>query len=285
MIHNFFKQVTILLLLVLASESAFAQGLLYKVEGNGLKQPSFIFGTMHMICAEDFVMPDELPQALQATKLLYLEMDITDTTMQQTMMSKLIDPAMEENYTMLSQETTEIIDQILVNALNIEFKQLKIMKPIIVSMMLVQASFPCSDIKSFETALVDMAKEQGIPIKALETLDFQLGLFDEVSIEDQLKMLESMAMNHHNAAAEYRMLTDAYTSGNIDKILQITKKDPTFSGFDDLILGDRNEEWLKKLPAIMKQSPSFIAVGAAHLPGDKGILEGLKKMGYKVKPL
>ncbi len=285
MTNHFFKQAVILLLIILSSEAIVAQGLLYKVEGNGLKEPSYIFGTMHMICAEDFIIPDELPMALKTTKSLYLELDLTDTTMQQSMMAKLIDPSMEENYTMLSPEVTEIIDQVLMNSLNVTFNQLKIMKPIIVSMMLVQASFPCSDVESYEMALVDMANEQNIPVKALETLDFQLGLFDSISIEDQLKMLESMALNHHNAAAEYRMLTDAYKSGNLDKINQITQKDPTFSGFNDLILNDRNEAWLNKLPAIMKKSPTFIAVGAAHLSGEKGILEGLKKMGYTVKPI
>lgn len=285
MTTKFFKHAIILFLLTLTSEAIVAQGLLYKVEGNGLKQPSYIFGTMHMICAEDLLIPDELPQALKETKALYLEMDITDTTMQQKMMSKLIDPSMIENYSMLTQEVTEIIDQALMNALNIEFNQLKIMKPMIVSMMLIQASFPCSDVESIEMTLIQMANEQNIPIKALETLEFQLSLFDSISMEDQLKMLESMAMNHHNAASEYRMLADAYKSGNINKINQITQKDPTFSGFDDLILNDRNEEWLKKLPAIMKKSPAFIAVGAAHLPGEKGVLEGLKELGYKVKPL
>lgn len=285
MTTKFFKHAIVFLLLTLVSEVIVAQGLIYKVEGNGLKQPSYIFGTMHMICAEDLLIPDELPQALKETNALYLEMDITDTTMQQKMMSKLIDPSMIENYSMLTQEVTEIIDQVLMNSLNIEFNQLKIMKPMIVSMMLIQASFPCSEVESIEMTLIEMANEQNIPIKALETIEFQLSLFDSISMEDQLKMLESMAMNHHNAASEYRMLADAYKSGNINKINQITQKDPTFSGFDDLILNDRNEEWLKKLPAIMKKSPAFIAVGAAHLPGDKGILEGLKELGYKVKPL
>lgn len=285
MTTKFFKHAIVFLLLTLVSEAIVAQGLIYKVEGNGLKQPSYIFGTMHMICAEDLLIPDELPQALKETNALYLEMDITDTTMQQKMMSKLIDPSMIENYSMLTQEVTEIIDQVLMNSLNIEFNQLKIMKPMIVSMMLIQASFPCSEVESIEMTLIEMANEQNIPIKALETIEFQLSLFDSISMEDQLKMLESMAMNHHNAASEYRMLADAYKSGNINKINQITQKDPTFSGFDDLILNDRNEEWLKKLPAIMKKSPAFIAVGAAHLPGDKGILEGLKELGYKVKPL
>lgn len=285
MTTKFFKHAIILFLLTLISEGIVAQGLLYKVEGNGLKQPSYIFGTMHMICAEDLLIPDELPQALKETKALYLEMDITDTTMQQKMMSKLIDPSMIENYSMLTPEVIEIIDQALMNGLNIEFNQLKIMKPLIVSMMLIQASFPCSDIESVEMTLIEMANEDNIPIKALETLEFQLSLFDSISMEDQLKMLESMAMNHHNAASEYRMLADAYKSGNLNNINKISQKDPTFSGFDDLILNDRNEEWLKKLPAIMKKSPAFIAVGAAHLPGEKGILEGLKELGYKVKPL
>ena len=63
------------------------------------------------------------------------------------------------------------------------------------------------------------------------------------------------------------------------------KEEDDDSAFTEELIFKRNADWLKELPAIMSETPSFIAVGALHLPGEKGVLEGLRKAGYKITPV
>jgi hypothetical protein len=55
--------------------------------------------------------------------------------------------------------------------------------------------------------------------------------------------------------------------------------------YDDLLLKNRNKNWVKQLKEIMKNKSVFVAVGAGHLVGDTGLIRLLKKAGYNVVPL
>lgn len=272
-------------LFVLISSLLSAQSLLFKIEGNGLSQPSYLFGTIHMICASDFFMPDEVSPALDNVKSIYLELDITDTTMMQSMMMKMIDPLMEEYYLGMPTDVIESLNQILNNSMEMGFEQFKMMKPFMLSVLLIQSSINCVEVKSYEEALVEMAADKKLPIRALETLEFQLGLFDSIPLSLQVSMLEEMVLNMGEGVKIFEKMVKAYTLGDLDKLLEIIEKDESMNRFDEIILDDRNADWLEKIPAIIKKSPAFIAVGAGHLPGDRGLLRGLKDMGYVLTPM
>ena len=51
---------------------------------------------------------------------------------------------------------------------------------------------------------------------------------------------------------------------------------------NDRLIYNRNRKWLAEMPMMMKQNPTFFVVGAGHLVGDEGVLEGLRKAGYTV---
>jgi uncharacterized protein len=66
---------------------------------------------------------------------------------------------------------------------------------------------------------------------------------------------------------------------------ELTKEDPTIGGFADILLYDRNANWVRKLQQLMPDNSLVIAVGAGHLPGKKGVLNLLREAGYKVEPV
>jgi len=86
-------------------------------------------------------------------------------------------------------------------------------------------------------------------------------------------------------------LQNAYLSQNIDALYELSIKDmpndpcPSTDEERDALNKDRNVRWLEKLPAIMAEKPSFIAVGCLHLPGEIGLIEGLRDLGYTVEPV
>ena len=65
----------------------------------------------------------------------------------------------------------------------------------------------------------------------------------------------------------------------------LTKDDPDIAGFTDILLYDRNANWAKKLQDIMTDHPVVVAVGAGHLPGEKGVINLLRQLGYTVEPV
>ena len=87
-----------------------------------------------------------------------------------------------------------------------------------------------------------------------------------------------------------KKLTNAYMKQDLAEMLRISEErkgnlcDPT-PDEEEALIYKRNKAWAEKLPAIMKTAPTFVAVGALHLAGDKGLLNLLKKQGYTVEPV
>ncbi len=55
--------------------------------------------------------------------------------------------------------------------------------------------------------------------------------------------------------------------------------------YEDILLTNRNKSWISQLKNIMRKESVFVAVGAGHLVGEKGLINSLRKAGYKVEPL
>ena len=87
-----------------------------------------------------------------------------------------------------------------------------------------------------------------------------------------------------------KKLTNAYMKQDLNEMLRINEErvgnqcDPSPSE-EDAMIYNRNKAWAEKLPAIMKAAPTFVAVGALHLLGEKGLLNLLKRQGYTVEPV
>ena len=126
---------------------------------------------------------------------------------------------------------------------------------------------------------IEMAKNAKKPVAGLETVKDQVALFESgISTKDILEMMEASDETVTKKMVEiYKKqdLQEMYTLMTDDKLMSPeTRK---------LMLDNRNMNWLKMMPSMMKKESVFFAVGAAHLPGKNGVIELLKKAGYTVK--
>ncbi|MDE5712282.1 MAG: TraB/GumN family protein, partial [Muribaculaceae bacterium] len=129
-------------------------------------------------------------------------------------------------------------------------------------------------------------KTLGKTVVPLETVEYQASvLYDTTPIALQAEALVEMLKDPEKAIKAAKDISDAYEAQDLDKMIALSEKDDEHPEFMIALLDKRNNEWLEKLPEIMKEAPSFIAVGALHLAGEKGIIEGLKKYGYTVTPV
>lgn len=267
-----------------------ANTLLWKISGKNLTRPSYIFGTMHMICANDIELSDSLKNAIKNSDKVYLELDMDDMMQ---MMTAMMHMTMKDDTTLsdlLSAEDYKKVKSYFEEHSNlIPFSMMEKYKPLLLESMVMEQSEACDNMIVIEQLVMQEAKNYDKEIKGLETFDYQLGIFDKIPYKLQaqqlVKMVDDDKAGKNDDADEIKTLTEAYRKQELSKMDDLTKDDPTIGSFTDILLYDRNANWAKKLQELMPDKALVVAVGAGHLPGKKGVLNLLREAGYKVEPV
>lgn len=264
--------------------------LLWRISGKGLEKPSYLFGTMHMLCADDIVLSDSLRAAIRNSDNVYLELDMDNLF---EMLGAMQNMNMKNDTTLadlLSKEEFNKIQQHFEkNSSMLPFEMLQNFKPLLTASMLSEQQFSsCDHMISMEQLIMQEAKKSNVSIKGLETMGFQLGIFDKIPYKLQAKQLYQMInqANDKSDRSELHLLTQAYRQQQLEKLEAMTKKeDMGMTNFMDIMLYNRNVDWAEKLQLLMPGKSLVVAVGAGHLPGNKGVISLLRKAGYKVEPV
>jgi hypothetical protein len=145
----------------------------------------------------------------------------------------------------------------------------------------------CDNMIAMEQLIMQEAKQEEKKIKGLETMNFQLSIFDKIPYKFQAKQLYHMITQAKDSSAnEIIELTNAYRNQQLEKMEEMTKKeDMGIKNFTELLLYNRNEVWAKKLQEILPGKSLVVAVGAGHLPGKRGVINLLRQAGYKIEPV
>lgn len=286
---------TLLAAFVIAASFQASAQVLYKVEGNGLQAPSYVFGTHHLApisVIEKFGAADPYKSASQVVG----EIDMTgsQTEMAMKMQPHMMAPADSTLSKVISPEDYAVISEEFKNWApmpGMELKMLDMLKPMSVTAMVTatMATKAMPDYKpgeQLDTWFQTTGKTDGKTIVPLETVEQQATLlFDTTPIAFQAEALVEMLKNPQKSVDSTKELTDAYLAEDLDKMITLSEKDDEHPEFMEALLDRRNADWLTKLPGIFKQGPTFVAVGALHLAGDKGIIAGLRNLGYTVTPV
>ncbi|NOZ35870.1 MAG: TraB/GumN family protein [Chlorobi bacterium] len=263
-----------------------ANSLLWEISGNGIKQPSYIFGTIHMIPKDDYFFTDVMKEKFDACKKLVLEIDINLSLAEQINAAKqMFLPKGKLLFDYMTRKDSSDFRAYLIDSLKISkstYKKIIKIKPLFGSSLIIKELL--GKIKTYENELNKAAKKKGMEVIGLETLQFQLDLVNDVSIEDQVKMLFEDDMSG-NPLDEYYKMVAAYKEQDLTKLKELIDADDSMTKLGDKFLKDRNADWISKIEKLVKNQPVFIAVGAGHLAGDDGVLNLLIQKGYTVKPI
>ncbi|MBO6880164.1 TraB/GumN family protein [Winogradskyella sp.] len=255
---------------------------LWKIEGNGLENPSYLFGTIHLTC--DATLEDDVKRALDETSQIVLELDMDDPTMQTKLMSGIYLSEGESIKDYVSDNEYKAIDSLLTNQLGMPLKLMENVKPFFLSSSLYPKMLDCS-MQSFELEFMKVAKEQNEDIKGLETVEDQLKVFDEIPLKDQYADLVRMAEdNLQYDKTSFAKMLDIYKKENITELLELMNDENniTVSEHQDIPLDERNKNWISKITEYAKEQPTFFGVGAGHLAGKNGVINLLRNAGYTV---
>lgn len=281
-ILTFFLAITI-------SLTSFAQkknqnSLLWEISGNGLSKPSYLFGTIHMICKDDYFMSDAVKQKFALSQNIFLEMDMDDPKMQMTMMKLATLPA-GQNLKKIFGNDYPMVDSFFKAKAGMGLAVFNGFKPMMVMSLLYLKMLPCEKTESYETNFMTMAKEQKKDIKGLETIEDQMQVFDNIPDSVEAANIVKMIKDYDAQVKQFTEMVNVYKQQNINKLYSSVSSSPDLMEAQDDLLKNRNANWIPVIEKAMKEGQSFFAVGAAHLGGDIGVIELLRKAGYKVKPV
>ena len=260
--------------------------LLWEVSGNGLAHPSYLFGTFHLMCKDDIHLSKQLKTALAQSDTVYMEMDMDDPS---TMLGGLLFMNMKDGKTLEQLYTPaeyKKVKAFFTDSLHTPISFLQSMKPMLLEALLYPKLMPCKSVSGVEEELLKIAKQEKKEIKGLETMEFQASVFDSIPYAEQAKEL----LNAIDSLSSYKTMFDTmmnvYKSQRIDEIETLfNKSEFGMKDHQDILLNDRNKNWVKQLKVITKTTNVFVAVGAGHLVGKEGLISLLRKEGYTVKPL
>jgi uncharacterized protein len=273
-----------------ATKSTTEKGLLWEINGKGIAKPSYVYGTIHMIPSQEYFLPKGTLGAIDKCEQMYFEIDMkdmSDMTALFGMMNKIFmkdgltlkDLLSEQDYKLVNSKFTE---------LGIPIFLLERIKPMFLSAFAMGDMNPTAlqdgKIKSYEMEFYEIAKTKKMKTGGLETIDFQISVFDSIPYKDQAKMLVDGIKNSTTDNDEFKKMIQLYKDQDIEKMITMMGEGASDLGeHEDILLSGRNKNWIPQIIALAQKQPTFIAVGAGHLGGPKGVINLLRKEGYIVK--
>lgn len=261
--------------------------LLWEISGKELKQPSYLFGTFHLMCKEDIQLSAGLKQALKDSKEIYFEMDLDDPN---NTLGGLLFMNMKNGTTLKDLYTPEEyarLEHYFKDSLRTGLAMMGRMKPSLLQAMLYPKMMPCKNMSGVEMEIMALAKEDKKEIKGFETIEFQTSVFDSIPYKDQAKELLDMIDSVASYSKYFDTMLLTYKQQKLAS-LGTMMNDPQFNMDEksvDVLLNKRNANWVAQLKKILPSTNIFIAVGAGHLVGEKGLISLLRKEGYTLRPL
>ena len=260
------------------------KSLLYEISGNGISKPSYLYGTIHIICKDDFVMTEATKQKFSEAQQVYLELDMDDPKMMPEMMKSMYMTDGSTLKTLISEADYQKVSQFFKDSLKTNIEMLDKMKPFVLSSMTIPKLIACPS-QSYEETFVKMAKKDNKEVLGLETVEEQFGALDKMGMKKQADlMLVKMIENWNDGKQELEQLITDYKNQDVEAMYEDMAKSKTMDAqFEEDLLATRNKNWISKIQKITREKPTFFAVGAGHLGGKKGVISLLKNEGFTVK--
>ncbi len=260
------------------------ESLLWEITGNGLQQPSYLFGTIHIICKEDFLMSDTIRNKFNRADEIYLELDMDDPSMQSKMM-QLMKLPQGETLEQLFGADYPVADSFFKAKTGFPIRMFNQYKPMMLQSLLYQTILPCGLPESYEMYFVNMAKTKGKSVNGLETLESQIAVFDSIPDQEEIKWLLEWVRQYDKQLADFNRMLHLYTHQELNQMFDFIRSSPEMAGYEEVLLNKRNRNWIPVMEEVMHNKSAFFAVGAGHLPGPSGVIALLRNKGFRVEPV
>jgi uncharacterized protein YbaP (TraB family) len=267
------------------AQPALQNTLLWQITGPGITMPSYLYGTIHLMCANEIKVSDTLRAKFYSTQKLFLEVNLDDPSV----MVKTMQQMQMRNDTTLAQ----LLSAPQYDSLAVQFKKLtgmslsmmNRMKPELAESLIYPSLLGCESTAAWEQKFTQLAKANNMEINGLEDVEDQLKIFDEIPYADQAKELAETLNNIDSTKQNFNQLLSLYKQKNLNALTKMLNQKDGLTQYDDLLLNNRNKKWIPEIIQQAKLQPTFFAVGAGHLGNENGLINLLKQAGYTVLPV
>lgn len=256
--------------------------LLWKIEGNGLQKPSYLFGTVHMICKNEFQMSDKLQKAINSSEQAYFEIDMGNPNFMSEMQANMMGD--KSITSQISKEDADYINSLLKSKFGVGIEAFDQMKPMMVMSLLMQSAFPC-ELTSLEGEIISQLKDKNRPMGGLSSVKEQYGYLDRfIDVNQMVTTIKSL--NDEEFKTVFESIRSLYQKEDIkgldDIMVKYTGANPEMY---DILMVERNVIWSERIPEIISKQSTLVAVGSGHLAGEKGLISLLQAKGYQLTPV
>jgi uncharacterized protein len=275
----------------LTGNDSLTRALLWQIEGDSVNT-SYLFGTIHLIPVEDYFLPDGTEEAFELSERIVFEVDMnemTDISAQIALLSRAFMPDGQRLRDLISDKDYELV-KIYFDDLGLPLVMLERIKPMFLSIFasgdLSVEDLISGSIKSYEMEFFELAKTQEKEVGGLETMAFQISVFDSIPYEVQASMLVESIRSQDEESTQFQEIVDIYKSQDIDAMNEMPASDEEDVGeYEEILITDRNKNWISTMRMMMKERSVFFAIGAGHLGGYDGVVRLLQRAGYEVTPV
>lgn len=258
--------------------------LLYQVKGKD-KKASYLFGTIHMIPDSLYYFPGKLDKIISKSDEVVLE--ISNLSDQSSMMKLLV----LDSGSCFDIFTPQQKDSVLnwgAELLGIKPEQFEKgfekRKPF----TLLQLSFQkmiSGKIRMVDLEIESKAQQDKIPVSGLETIEYQLNIFDQMPPEELANFIMETVRHPDEGEKTFRQMVQYYYKQDLEGLAKLISESDELGSSAEELLNKRNHNWIPKMENLMSSKSCFFAVGAGHLGGPNGVIELLRKKGYEVTPV
>ncbi len=265
----------------------FAQNnsLAYQISSPNTKT-AILFGTIHAIPDSLYFFPKKLEKLVSKSELVVMEIEnVQDKTKAQSLLKlnngtscfDIFNPSQKDSVINWGAKILGITPEQFVAS----FKD---QKPFVL-LQLTMLDLMKGNVKMYETEIAAMANKNAIPIGGLETMEFQLSIFNNMNDEHLAKMILETIRDTESSKKVYNHMVQLYTKFQIDELAKLINESSDLGSYSAQLVDNRNEDWIPKMEKLMHEKACFFAVGAGHLGGENGVISLLKEKGYSVTPI
>ena len=262
------------------------KGLFWKVYGNNLSDTSYLYGTMHTQDERVFQFKGGVLDAFNSSKIYAMELNV-DSINHAALLQELIMDSSASLKTLLSDSNYNLVDQYFRDSLAISLFLFEKISPIYTAQLIAMKDLGKQQKDALDLFFHNEAKKQGKKIIGLEKMSEQINAINSIPYKNQAEELVNAVNKAKNSKQnELETLIAFYVQGDLDTLLALTTQNNTNNEINTIIetvfILKRNQNMAERCEKYLKENSTFIAIGAAHLPGENGVIELLRKKGYKV---
>jgi len=257
----------------------FGEGLLWEVRRDGI-EPAYIFGTIHVDDADILDLPGPVRTSLEQSRSFVMEMvpAVDDMAKFSTAMfftdGTRLDQLLPED---IYKKTVTILGEYKLTA-----EVIPLLKPWAAFIIM---SYPADMDTVLDLKLLELAQQNQASVSALETVEEQIAIFNELEVQDQIRILADAVCHYDNTSQDFDTMKSLYTGQDLQGLVAYSQRyrfddNATYDRVYARLIDVRNRRMVERMGAVLAGGRAFVAVGAMHLPGEGGILNLLEGQGY-----